>query len=118
MATKQLTCPECQSPMHLRSGSFGKFYQCDRWPKCRIKQEVDEAGETTARVGTKFEKAARTAAHAWFDLLWTTGRMTQQQAYQWLQQATGKTKKQAHIGLFGVAECDSLVSTVRKFLGT
>lgn len=30
-----LTCPKCSSPMRLRSGRYGKFYGCSKFPYCR-----------------------------------------------------------------------------------
>jgi DNA topoisomerase-1 len=34
------TCPECGSPMKLRSGRAGYFLGCSKYPKCRGKREM------------------------------------------------------------------------------
>jgi ribonuclease HI len=33
-----LKCPECGAPMVLRTGKYGKFYGCSRFPKCNAVQ--------------------------------------------------------------------------------
>ncbi|HNU67568.1 MAG TPA: type I DNA topoisomerase [Myxococcota bacterium] len=30
------TCPTCQAPLQIRSGKFGKFVACSRYPDCRF----------------------------------------------------------------------------------
>jgi DNA topoisomerase-1 len=33
-------CPDCQSPMNRRDGSYGAFYSCSRWPKCYGRRKI------------------------------------------------------------------------------
>ena len=36
-----ITCPRCGSPLVLRSGQFGRFYGCVRYPSCRYTRNVE-----------------------------------------------------------------------------
>ncbi len=38
----QPTCPRCGSPMSLRSGPYGQFYGCTRYPTCTGKMDYKE----------------------------------------------------------------------------
>jgi DNA topoisomerase I len=41
---ERVRCPECDSPMLLRDGKYGKFYGCVDYPKCKgIRNVMDEA---------------------------------------------------------------------------
>lgn len=33
-------CPECQSPLVIRMGRYGKFYGCSNFPKCRFTEPL------------------------------------------------------------------------------
>lgn len=33
-------CPECQSPLIIRMGRYGKFYGCSNFPKCRFTEPL------------------------------------------------------------------------------
>ena len=33
-------CPECQSPLLIRMGRYGKFYGCSNFPKCRFTEPL------------------------------------------------------------------------------
>lgn len=39
----QKHCPKCEAPMIERSGKFGTFWGCSRYPKCRGKFEAEKA---------------------------------------------------------------------------
>lgn len=34
-------CPECQSPLIIRMGRYGKFYGCSNFPKCRFTEPLN-----------------------------------------------------------------------------
>ena len=39
-------CPECNSPLVIRSGKYGKFTACSNYPKCKyIKKEEKKVVE-------------------------------------------------------------------------
>lgn len=42
--------------------------------------------------------------------------MKRGEAYRWMQQAMVMTPEQAHIGLFGVEECEALIAVVKAYL--
>ena len=83
-------------------------------PEPRSQQEV-ETGVT--RPGTRAEKDARMAAHSAFDSLWQgpNASMNRRQAYGWMQRTLGLTEEQAHIGNFGVEECNALIQRVQEY---
>ena len=37
---KIVRCPKCDSPMKKRNGTFGEFYGCSTFPKCRGIRQV------------------------------------------------------------------------------
>ena len=49
--TSNEKCPQCGSPMVLRSGRFGKFLACSRYPKCRATKKIVSSDKVP--VGTK-----------------------------------------------------------------
>jgi DNA topoisomerase-1 len=56
-------CPECGSPLVIRSGKYGKFTACSNYPKCKyIKKEekkVIEIGKCPLCDGTIIEKKTK-----------------------------------------------------------
>ena len=54
-------------------------------------------------------RAAKKAAHAAFDPLWRSGDYTRKVAYAWLAGELGIPARQAHIGMFDVAQCQAVV---------
>ena len=54
-------------------------------------------------------RKAKMAAHAVFDPLWKSGRMSRREAYSMLAQRMGISKEQAHIGMFDVDQCKAVV---------
>ncbi len=40
-----LPCPDCGSDMRLRTGRFGRFYGCSRYPACRGTHTATRDGE-------------------------------------------------------------------------
>ena len=43
------SCPKCGAPMELRSGPYGKFYGCSRYPSCKGKRDYTASGETSGK---------------------------------------------------------------------
>jgi DNA topoisomerase-1 len=39
--TTEELCPECESPMQVKLGRFGKFLSCTRYPDCKGTRQVD-----------------------------------------------------------------------------
>lgn len=57
-----------------------------------------------ARLNDRVE-VARGAAHAAFDPLWKSGRMSRSAAYRWLGQQMNLPKEECHMKQFTVAQC-------------
>ena len=49
----QPTCPKCGSPMALRSGPYGQFYGCTRYPSCKGKLDLKASGRKDSRHNTR-----------------------------------------------------------------
>lgn len=55
-------------------------------------------------------RRAKSAAHAAFDPLWKTKRMSRSDAYGWLAAELGISKANCHIGMFDLETCQRVVS--------
>lgn len=64
---------------------------------------------TPAPPGSDLAKA-RIAAHAAFDPLWQSGRMSRTRAYSELARRLGIPKHRAHMQMFDVATCERVVA--------
>lgn len=64
---------------------------------------------TPAEPGSDLAKA-RIAAHAAFDPLWQSGRMTRSRAYSKLAWRLGIPKHQAHMQMFDKAMCERVIA--------
>jgi ssDNA-binding Zn-finger/Zn-ribbon topoisomerase 1 len=109
-------CPECGDEMTLRKSSFGLFYGCARYPRCKATHSAHPDGRPLGIPGDAKTKAARQRAHKAFDTLWHGAQapMSRTEAYLWLQDVTGLPKGEAHIGRFSVRQCDRLIRLVEK----
>ncbi len=41
-APGEIKCPECESPMLIKLGRFGRFYSCKRFPECKGMRSIEE----------------------------------------------------------------------------
>ena len=58
-------------------------------------------------------RAAKQRAHAAFDPLWRSGKMTRGTAYAKLSDALGIPQQECHIGMMDVATCGRVVAVAR-----
>lgn len=87
--------------------SFGMIWRCAR---CGAYVGVHEGtNNPLGRLANAELRRWKKAAHAAFDPLWRSGRMTRQEAYAHLQEIMGMTVGEAHIGRFDIPECRRLV---------
>ena len=107
-------CPDCQSPMVLRSGGYGNYLQCSKYPQCRGSQNATPFGEPKGVPTDTETKQARILAHRVFDPLWRTGGMARGDAYRWLSEAMGIAKGQCHIANFDKDQCLRVVEICRS----
>lgn len=111
----EIECPDCGSQMRLRDSSYGLFWGCTSYPWCRgIHNAREGTGEPCGVPTTMAGRAARRKAHAAFDPIWKSGRMTRPEAYQWLQRELGLTARQCHIGAFDEKMCARVIEACGK----
>jgi ssDNA-binding Zn-finger/Zn-ribbon topoisomerase 1 len=110
-------CGECGAIMKLRrSRAYGRFYGCSRFPECTATHGAHQAtGQPLGTPADKPTREARQRAHAAFDHLWQSGVMRRKDAYRWMQDALGLTKKKAHISMMDIATCERLLAAVAAF---
>ena len=117
-----LKCPFCGNHAKLVGGDaiyphrpdlFAKrFYlceSCDAYVGCH--------GNTVIPLGTLANeplRRARNRAHTAFDPLWKLGEMRCGDAYGWLAEKLGISKKETHIALFTETQCLDVVNAVRE----
>ena len=124
---KELSCPDCGSPMKLRSGKHSLFYGCTRWPKCNGSHGAHSTGNPN-RIGKPLGKPAdantrvyRRDAHKVFDKYWRDKKMSRSAAYRWLAKRMGivgnknqLNLKKCHIGMFTLAQCKQVIKICEK----
>lgn len=110
--TYHVQCPDCGGPMTLRPSQFrgGQYYACNRWPSCRGAHGAHHDGSPKGFPGNAKTRAARIRAHDAFDRLWKTGGMSRHEAYAWMRQVMGMTRKQAHIAKMTADQCEALIT--------
>lgn len=117
-ASEKLPCPDCGAHLTLRGGRYGWFLGCTRYPDCKGTHCVHQ--DTKLPMGIPADKAtrmARQAAHIAFDALWSsTVPGSRRDAYRWMREEMGLTKKDAHIGRFTIEQCQKLVALVEERL--
>lgn len=102
------TCPIHGLRVERRNGIFGRYVCCPLYPsECDI--VLNRGSDDRWRVTTQVERNARKRAHAAFDPLWQSRRMTRTQAYRRLAESLGIPIEQCHIGHFGEEMCDRVV---------
>lgn len=117
---KKLTCPYCNNDAQLTTGDYiyphrrdlvdRKFYVC--WP-CDAYVGTHKGTDTP--LGTMADqdlRNARKAAHAAFDPFWREGRMRRREAYAKLAALMNIPKDKAHIAMFDVEQCRSVVEEI------
>lgn len=63
-------------------------------------------------------KEWRIYAHKCFDKLWKSGRMSRNQAYQWLAAKLNMSRRDAHISRFGKELCElTAYYSLLKYVG-
>lgn len=109
MKGKTIICPYCSCPTFLVDSkviygrSYGPVYLC---LICGAYVGCHSGG--TRPLGSPANKALRTArhlAHAAFDPLWQSHRMSRSRAYSWLAQQMGLPEEKTHIGMFDLDQC-------------
>lgn len=94
--------------------SYGMIYYC---PPCNayvgVHKGTDKPLGRLADANLRFWKKN---AHAAFDPLWKSRRMSRSQAYSWLSAKMGLSPELTHIGMFDVAQCKQVVNIMKSEL--
>jgi hypothetical protein len=128
------TCPYCGQPAKLVGGdaiyphrsdlfdlAFWQCAPCDAYVGCHKKgvtflmnkRQVRSDGTIPlGRLANAQLRKAKSAAHAAFDPLWKSGRMTRREAYAWLATTLGISSDNCHIGMMDADACQAVVSAV------
>lgn len=110
-------CPTCGSEAALVTGRevyphrpdlFGKKFwahlPCKAWVGCHPGTE-----KRMGRLAGPETRSLKMAAHAAFDPLWKSGRMSRTKAYKWLQEQTGLSERECHIGWMSDADLKRVI---------
>lgn len=117
---KHVACIECGSAARLTDGRtiyphrpdlFSKaFWLCDCGAYCGCHPNTTQAlGSPCGPITRK----AQSAAHAAFDPLWRSKKMTRQSAYAWLTEAIGIPRERCHMGMMTADEARRVVAAVQ-----
>ena len=116
-------CPYCGGSVSLVSSSkvyrgrdFGLMYLCDNYPSCDAYVGVHKG--TNRPLGTLANaelREWRKKAHAAFDPLHKSGRMSRKQAYKLMQHLMDIDDKEAHIANFDVDQCKALIEKLTEY---
>lgn len=118
-------CPYCGSRSVLRDASYvyhekqfeTHLYVCSRYPSCDSYVGVHKDGfRPKGTLANSELRNRRIIAHKVFDEIWRSGIMSRRNAYCWLQDITGLTESQAHIGMFSEYSCDQLIKACNEVL--
>ena len=123
MSRAVVPCPYCRLPATLVGGAViyphrpdlaeKRFYAClpcGAWVGCH--PGTDNA---LGRLANAELRAAKQAAHAAFDPIWTGGQWRRKDAYKWLAEQLEIDRLQCHIGMFDVDQCRAVVRIVAEW---
>jgi len=114
LARRDLECGECGAIMEIRTSDNGPFYGCSRFPVCKGTHGAHHDGRPLGKPADKETRLARIQAHRVFDLIWKEKHRTRSQAYAWMRKKLKLSQSEAHIGLFGLTECEHLIQCVKE----
>lgn len=127
MSEREITCPYCQNHAELVGGDViyphrpdlraKKFWlctPCNAYVGCHA---GDDGTRPLGRLANAELRAAKQAAHAAFDPLWSTpsGQRAKRrkEMYAWLADKLGINRKRCHIGEFDFETCERVVTICR-----
>jgi hypothetical protein len=120
MTSEDLICPKCGRKMILQTSPFltygngepRKYWSCEFYPLCDVQHSAHPDGRPVGFPADKKTRIARVDAHEAFDALWRDLGLTRTQGYELLQQITGLSEEDAHIGRFTLDQCAALVEAI------
>ena len=116
-------CPYCEGEVSLKDSaviyngtSYGDVYICENFPECDSYVGVHKG--TDKPKGTLANKQLRTwrkLAHAEFDTLWQSNKISRSAAYSWLANRLGINKEECHIGMFDKNQCQDVCELIENY---
>jgi ssDNA-binding Zn-finger/Zn-ribbon topoisomerase 1 len=106
-----LPCPECGGMLVLRQSSFGPFYGCKNYPRCRGTHRAALNGSPLGIPADQETKLLRIKAHQALEKLYkgASRSMTKDDAYKRLQTLMNVPPEKAHISMFNKEQCERLI---------
>lgn len=121
----EVKCNYCNIATRLAKGneiyhhrpdlSLLNFYLCDSCGAYVGCHKNGDGKRPLGRVANAELRKAKSKAHAAFDPLWKSGKMTRGAAYSALAKSMGIYKEQCHIGMFDVEQCEHVVAWCEGF---
>ena len=111
-----LECPDCGARLLLKESGARLLYRCERWREngCRGVHGARPNGSPLGIPGDQETRHARKSAHAAFNPLYESCKMSRAEAYIWLQHAMSLSIQDAHIGRFTKQQCDFLIELLER----
>ncbi len=110
---QEVTCQYCGDiaefvdSSYVYGKSYGMMYLCR---PCNAYVGVHKGSDKPLGCLANAElREWKKRAHAMFDPIWKSRKMSRGAAYQWLAQQMGKTPSETHIGMFSVSECKRVI---------
>lgn len=116
-----MICPNCKKEVEWIPNEkvYGKRYgrsfmcyycfDCDYYVGCH-----NNTREPLGTMADRETRQMRNECHKLFDRLWKENHFTRKQSYEWIQRKMGKTKNEAHIGMFSKKECIKLLKLIES----
>ena len=118
MKTVEVICPYCNEPAEwvenkeVYGKNYGKSYMiyfcrpCNAYVGCH-----QNTRQPLGSLANRELREWRKKAHAAFDPLWKTGKMTRKKAYRWLYDKTGKW---IHMGDSTIEDCKKVINAINS----
>ena len=121
MTIEKMHCPYCDHVVDyvdskkIYGRSYGMVYLCR---DCDAYVGVHKGTDKPlGRLANKELRAWKMAAHKAFDPLWRSGKMKRNQAYKWMAEQMELSPSEAHIGMFDVEKCQTLIKICNDLKG-
>lgn len=113
-------CSYCHNPSQKTTGAeiyphrpdlhqknFYICHMCQAWVGCH------QDGIPLGRLANAALRAAKSRAHAAFDPIWKSKKMSRAEAYAWLSKTLNIPKEDCHIGMFDENTCQRVVEVCK-----
>ena len=123
---RPMRCPYCGANVVYRSADgiykenkdHTMLYVCGNYPECDAYVRAHAgSGKPMGSLADHRLRKLRKLAHESFDRLYLSGRMTRQDAYQWLADILDAPMSEAHIGHMGEYYCNQVIKKSREIMG-